>query len=105
MSNVVGLGGPWGERAPVAALANLDFVCDGLRDVAAGAAGASAFGCRQMVGNVWKKVDTGFRKRTCSQNNEAARACSAIDQIFDERRYSDREPDHDQNGDRHFQVH
>jgi len=51
---------PWGEGAPAAELANLDFACDGPRDVAAGAAGDSAFGCRQMIGNVWEWTASDF---------------------------------------------
>jgi iron(II)-dependent oxidoreductase len=52
---------PWGERAPTAAQANLDFTFDGPVDVGALAAGDSAFGCRQMVGNVWQWTDSDFQ--------------------------------------------
>src|SRR5262249_47531456 len=45
---------PWGEAAPSAGRANLGFSFDGPLDVAACAAGDSAFGCRQMIGNVWE---------------------------------------------------
>src|SRR5262249_30319133 len=45
---------PWGEGAPIAERANLDFAFDGPIDVAACADGDSAFGCRQMIGNVWE---------------------------------------------------
>src|SRR5215475_3832640 len=38
---------PWGEAAPSEERANLDFAFDGPIDVAACAAGDSAFGCRQ----------------------------------------------------------
>jgi iron(II)-dependent oxidoreductase len=45
---------PWGEAAPRRHHANLDFSFEAPLDVAACAAGDSAFGCRQMVGNVWE---------------------------------------------------
>jgi iron(II)-dependent oxidoreductase len=45
---------PWGETAPDASRANLDFAGAGPCDVADRAAGDSAFGCRQMIGNVWE---------------------------------------------------
>ena len=45
---------PWGEAAPSRERANLDFAFDDPLDVAACAAGDSAFGCRQMIGNVWE---------------------------------------------------
>jgi iron(II)-dependent oxidoreductase len=55
---------PWdgdsGAAAPSPAHANLDFAFDGPIDVAACAAGDSAFGCRQMVGNVWEWTASDF---------------------------------------------
>lgn len=51
---------PWGDASPTAALANLDGVRLGRADVAAFAAGDSAFGCRQMLGNVWEWTSTPF---------------------------------------------
>ena len=49
---------PWvahsGAVAPTPTHANLDFAFDGPIDVAACASGDSAFGCRQMIGNVWE---------------------------------------------------
>lgn len=45
---------PWGEAAPAREHANLDGRVVGTVDVAAHAAGDSAFGCRQMLGNVWE---------------------------------------------------
>ena len=45
---------PWGDRAPSAATANLDWRAGGLVEVGAHAAGDSAFGCRQMIGNLWE---------------------------------------------------
>jgi iron(II)-dependent oxidoreductase len=51
---------PWGDAPPTAALANLDGRALGCVDVAALPAGDSAFGCRQMIGNVWEWTDTVF---------------------------------------------
>jgi iron(II)-dependent oxidoreductase len=51
---------PWGEAEPDAALANLDLASDEPHDVAALAAGDSAFGCRQMIGNVWEWTASDF---------------------------------------------
>ena len=51
---------PWGEARPNADLANLDFVSDEPHDVAALPAGDSAFGCRQMIGNVWEWTSSDF---------------------------------------------
>jgi iron(II)-dependent oxidoreductase len=51
---------PWGEGIPAEERANLDFACDGPIDVSACAAGDSAFGCRQMVGNVWEWTASDF---------------------------------------------
>ena len=45
---------PWGDSAPGAETANLDWRAGGLVEVGAHAAGDSAFGCRQMIGNVWE---------------------------------------------------
>lgn len=45
---------PWGDAPPDAGRANLDGWRLGRVDVAAFAAGDSAFGCRQMLGNVWE---------------------------------------------------
>src|SRR5262249_57504698 len=51
---------PWGEGAPSRERANLGFAFDCPHDVAACAAGDSAFGCRQMVGNVWEWTASAF---------------------------------------------
>lgn len=45
---------PWGEAAPDATRANLFGTAHGPVGVAALPAGDSAWGCRQMVGNVWE---------------------------------------------------
>lgn len=45
---------PWGERPPTPQRANLDGRALGCVDVGALADGDSAFGCRQMLGNVWE---------------------------------------------------
>jgi len=45
---------PWGESAPNPSRANLDGRALGPIDVAALAKGDSAFGCRQMLGNIWE---------------------------------------------------
>ncbi|TDI64876.1 MAG: ergothioneine biosynthesis protein EgtB [Alphaproteobacteria bacterium] len=45
---------PWGAAAPDPSRANLDGRALGPVGVAALAAGDSAFGCRQMLGNVWE---------------------------------------------------
>lgn len=51
---------PWGDEQPTTALANLDGDRLGRVDVAALAAGDSAFGCRQMLGNLWEWTATPF---------------------------------------------
>jgi len=51
---------PWGDHAPTANHANLDGYALGTVDVAACAAGDSAFGCRQMIGNVWEWTEDTF---------------------------------------------
>ncbi len=45
---------PWGDQPAGPAHANLDWRAGSLVEVAAHAAGDSAFGCRQMIGNVWE---------------------------------------------------
>ncbi len=45
---------PWGDVSPTARHANLYGVASGTADVSAFAAGDSAWGIRQMLGNVWE---------------------------------------------------
>jgi iron(II)-dependent oxidoreductase len=45
---------PWGAEPPTADRANLDSAALGCIDVNALPHGDSAFGCRQMTGNVWE---------------------------------------------------
>jgi len=45
---------PWGDEVPTPARANLDGRALGCVDVAALPEGDSAFGCRQMLGNIWE---------------------------------------------------
>ena len=52
---------PWGDTPPRANQANLDGYALGTVDVAAFAASDSAFGCRQMIGNVWEWTEDVFR--------------------------------------------
>ena len=51
---------PWGDTPTAAGLANLDGNRLGCCDVAAFAAGDSAVGCRQMIGNVWEWTSSDF---------------------------------------------
>ena len=51
---------PWGDAQAEPGHANLDGRTIGCVDVAALPAGDSAFGCRQMVGNVWEWCEDVF---------------------------------------------
>ena len=51
---------PWGDDKPSPDRANLDWRAMGSVDVDALPAGESAFGCRQMIGNVWEWTATDF---------------------------------------------
>ena len=52
---------PWGDEPPSSQHANLDWRGGGQVEVAAYAAGDSAFGCRQMIGNVWEWTASDFQ--------------------------------------------
>jgi iron(II)-dependent oxidoreductase len=52
---------PWGDNAPTTELANLDWRAMGCIPVDALPGGDSAFGCRQMIGNVWEWTASDFR--------------------------------------------
>ena len=51
---------PWGDAEPAPGRANLDSRRLGSVDVAAFPDGDSAFGCRQMLGNVWEWTASAF---------------------------------------------
>jgi gamma-glutamyl hercynylcysteine S-oxide synthase len=51
---------PWGNDPPTAARANLDWDNLGVVEVGACVEGDSAFGCRQMTGNVWEWTANSF---------------------------------------------
>ncbi|HEY6330955.1 MAG TPA: selenoneine synthase SenA [Blastocatellia bacterium] len=51
---------PWGDESPTPDRANLDWRSMGCIDVEALPGGDSAWGCRQMVGNVWEWTDDDF---------------------------------------------
>jgi iron(II)-dependent oxidoreductase len=51
---------PWGDQSPTPERANLDWRAMGCVDVGALPAGDSAFGCRQMIGNVWEWTSSNF---------------------------------------------
>jgi iron(II)-dependent oxidoreductase len=52
---------PWGEDSPTFERANLDWRALGCISVDALPAGDSAFGCRQMIGNVWEWTASDFK--------------------------------------------
>ncbi|MEW6729934.1 MAG: selenoneine synthase SenA [Acidobacteriota bacterium] len=51
---------PWGDTFPNWAMANLDWQAMGCLDVGALPASESAWGCRQMIGNVWEWTASTF---------------------------------------------
>ena len=51
---------PWGDDPPIRERASLDSSAMGCVPVDAMPAGDSAFGCRQMIGNVWEWTDATF---------------------------------------------
>ncbi len=51
---------PWGDEPPAAGRTNMDWRAMGCVDVGALPEGDSAFGCRQMMGNVWEWTSTTF---------------------------------------------
>jgi iron(II)-dependent oxidoreductase len=52
---------PWGDQPPSPERANLNWESAGLAEVSAYPAGDSAFGCRQMIGNVWEWTADDFQ--------------------------------------------
>ncbi|MEK6281700.1 MAG: selenoneine synthase SenA [Acidobacteriota bacterium] len=52
---------PWGDDSPTLERANLDWSAMGCVPVDALPAGVSAFGCRQMIGNVWEWTASDFK--------------------------------------------
>ena len=51
---------PWGDQLPSPTTANMDFHYQGRLEVGALPQGDSAFGCRQMMGNVWEWTADAF---------------------------------------------
>jgi iron(II)-dependent oxidoreductase len=51
---------PWGDDPPNAQKANLDWRSLGVVEVGAHGGGDSAFGCRQLIGNVWEWTADNF---------------------------------------------
>jgi iron(II)-dependent oxidoreductase len=52
---------PWGDSTPTAERASLDWAGLGCVDVGTYPDSDSAFGCRQMIGNVWEWTSTAFQ--------------------------------------------
>ena len=52
---------PWGDDPPTTELANLDQLAFGPAEIGAYPRGASAYGCQQMIGDVWEWVASDFR--------------------------------------------
>lgn len=52
---------PWGDDSPTPERTNLDWRASGLIEVGAHTEGDSAFGCRQMIGNVWEWTASEFQ--------------------------------------------
>ena len=50
---------PWGDTLPIGNEANLDWQ-NGIVEISAYEAGDSAFGCRQMIGNIWEWTADNF---------------------------------------------
>jgi iron(II)-dependent oxidoreductase len=53
---------PWGDAPPTLEKANLDWGASGTIDVRSLPQGDSAFGCRQMIGNVWELTSSMFER-------------------------------------------
>ena len=70
---------PWGDTPPNPSRANLDGRALGCIDVAALADGDSAFGCRQMLGNVWDWPADKFKPMHPGGNNQD-RAHETVDE-------------------------
>jgi iron(II)-dependent oxidoreductase len=51
---------PWGDEPPTPEHANLDQLSFAPAEVGAYPLGVSAYGCHQMIGDVWEWVDTDF---------------------------------------------